>query len=158
MCGTLKLEGFKFNIGGEIPVYQREVQGLRRFLARWTGFAQEEKLSWWQRPGDQIVFGKIEAFWEHGQELDVEQGSAANFLLLNREVYIGAGEIIARPGEVKLITRRPATDYERRLHNRFPIILSKKVEGRTQRIVFEGRQGTLWSTAQDHQRGIRQGY
>lgn len=119
MCSTLKYGHRTMRVGavvqGRVWKSDRVVQG------KWTGFIREERLKWWR---EQTDLTPIEVFATSFTQHDVAFDVPGKILLgyqIQAEVYYG-NKCIGYPGEIKLITRKSANEYESSIHTRWPVV------------------------------------
>lgn len=117
MCGSLKFENMTARIGNYIPVANM-VTG-QKGQCIWSGFAKEEKLKFWKMQGLVYLAVCVNSFTEQSTEFCVPHDKLLGIGLL-KDVHV-RGKLIAPNRSMKLVTRPPASDFEKRLHNRWPI-------------------------------------
>jgi hypothetical protein len=119
MCGTLKHE--KRNLKPGNPVPYTAVESGKSGQAKWSGFAQNESLAeFWSKASEfALVRIEVDSFNEQGVELKLK-GSLKG-IGLRKDVAV-KGRIIGRKGEVKIVTRPPMNDFERKIHKRWPVV------------------------------------
>jgi len=117
MCGTLKLEKFKSKIGEPVVVIGTKGQGS----ATWSGFAKRSRLDFWKRRGEtKNVAIRASSFIEGKVEFKVP-GGLMKGVGLKRNVMVG-GRLVGPRNTVKLVTRPPKSDFEKRIHDRWPVV------------------------------------
>jgi len=132
MCGTLKFENMTARIGNLIPYSTVYCDGK----GTWSGFIQEEKASWWA--GYVVAQAKIfaSAFTEKPRNdisviFELPQGTNLIAAVLRQNVIV-RGRVIGARGDVKIVTRAPGSEFEKKIHKRWPLVMH---QGR--RLVFE---------------------
>lgn len=107
-------------VGEHIPI--QNPYTMKQGKAIWSGFATEEKQYWWKEKGKAItVHGKIESFTEQGKEILVPKEANLIGLGLRKDVVVN-GKTIGPVKSVKIMTRPAATPFEKKLHDRWPVI------------------------------------
>jgi len=117
MCGTLKFEKRASRIGDLVSVFALNTN--RQGTAKWSGFAQEEKLYWWLRSGVPVHI-MTHSFLERDLEFGVP-GMRIQAIGIKKDVWVN-NKLIAPARSVKLVTRVPLSDYESRIHKRWPLV------------------------------------
>ena len=124
MCSESRREGLAHRLGNIVQIYFQTRPELAE--ARWTGYAQESKLAWWLQASQGIKgFMLADSFTEQGKEFRVETGKI-QAIFINKPVILSENKTIAAPGEIKIITRAAVSDFERRIHSRWPIVELEK--------------------------------
>lgn len=117
MCGTLKHEKFKSKVGEPVLVVGNKGQGT----ATWSGFAKRSRLDFWARRGEtKRVAVKASSFVEGKVEFRVP-GGLMQGVGLKRDVMVG-GRLVGPRNTVKLVTRPPMSDFEKQIHDRWPLV------------------------------------
>ena len=127
MCRSLTFDGRTYDVQDNILITDHK--GQRR-TAKWVGRAKRERLQWWKSRGkvksvlihaETFLHGKIE------QQLRVEHKR-----LLGIEVFQVCrdkdGQIVARPGDVLIVTRPTRTTFESAVDERWPVAVPPKDE------------------------------
>jgi len=120
MCKTLKLKKFKSKVGEPVLVIGTKGQGT----ATWSGFAKRSRLDFWRRRGEvKNVAVRANSFIEGKVEFRVP-GGLMRGVGLKRDVMV-AGKLVGPRNTVKLVTRPPKSDFEKRIHDRWPVVKLK---------------------------------
>jgi len=126
MCGTVKFgrgDTSIAKIGDPVPVVN--ILDKRQGSAEWSGFAKQERTSWWIRQGKPVPVSLcITTFVEGSSEFKIPAESTVCGLGLTQDVKV-QGKVIGRAHTVKVLTREPKNDLERKIHNRWPVVLDK---------------------------------
>lgn len=121
MCGTLKYGRGPTSvakIGDPIPV--RNTLSGQEGRAIWSGFAQQEKLSWWETKSNGIpVSLLIDTFVEGKVTFRVPTEEIVG-LGLRRDVFVN-GKQVGWANTVKIVTRPAQGTFEKGIHSRFPL-------------------------------------
>ena len=121
MCGTLKFENRAHMVGNIIPIVN-PANG-KQGMARWSGFAQNEKLGYWRQYGKAVDIN-IPATRIVEQNIELRLRGTLQALGIKSTVNVH-GRIIAVAGEVKVITREPLSEWEKKIHHRWPLVLEE---------------------------------
>lgn len=118
MCSSLKLEKFKSKIGEPVLVIGTKGQGT----AIWSGFAKRSRLDnfWKPRGLAKNVAVMVNSFIEGKVEFRVP-GGLMRGIGIKRDVKV-AGRLVGPMDSVKLVTRPPKSDFEKRIHDRWPVV------------------------------------
>lgn len=126
MCGTLKFEKKTAKIGSSVPAVNLRLGS--ELEAIWSGFVRTEKLAWWKKNGRaETVVIRPSHFDEQGKTFKVTKGAVILGLLLGADVMIG-GKLVARAGEIRIITRAAETNTEKEVHHRWPVVLTRNTK------------------------------
>lgn len=122
MCGNLKTSQNNIKFGNLVQV--TNVEDGRTGKAKFTGFAKTESLKefWSQATDFASVNVNAESFSEKGVNFTIRGTLKA--IGLQRDVAV-RGRIIGRKGEVKIVTRAPLNDFEKKVHKRWPLVETK---------------------------------
>lgn len=118
MCGTLKFENRAHKVGNIIPVINRATNKWGN--ARWTGFAQCERMEFWRTSGKAVDIS-IPADRMIEQNIEFRLKGTLKALGIKNTVNVH-GRIVANAGEVKIVTRAPLSTFERKIHHRWPVV------------------------------------
>lgn len=124
MCGTIKHEGVAKKMGNIFRIYPAYAGSVAWSSAdrHWSGFMQFERADWWKTKADCFpVVIPATSFSEGKYELHVPGGMLAGYLL-DRPIILN-GRCIAPGDSFKIVTRGPISDFEKKVHNRWPYIL-----------------------------------
>jgi len=122
MCGKIKIEETAYQIGSSIPTLSLRMGADSEAI--WSGFARTEKLAWWRKAGrGEMVVIPGTHFNEQGTEFRVGDTGKILGMLLGSDVEI-EGKIVARAGEVRVVTRSAETTTEKNIHDRWPVVLT----------------------------------
>lgn len=123
MCGSLNLEGVSHRIGDPVRV----TNTLKRSegLVRWSGFIRLELEDWWIRKGRAIpLLVHASSFVEQGHIFRVPSGRIDAYGL-QQSVFVthqGQQKQVGWKHTVKILTRAPRSEFERRIHKRWPVV------------------------------------
>lgn len=119
MCSSSKREGIKTFVKDH-PKLEVVYQG-KSGKAQLSGFAQVEKIGYWREQADAVNVNILaDSFCEGDVEVKVPTGRIAA-LGLRREVKIN-GTIIGNAKSVRILTREARTNFEKKLHHRWPLV------------------------------------
>ena len=107
-------------IGNRIPVINpsNNLEGN----AVWSGFATEERQMWWQENGEAITINaKVTSFIEKNTEVKIPEGATMAGVGLRKDVIV-QGKVIGPIKSVKLLTRSAVTEFEKKIHKRWPLV------------------------------------
>jgi hypothetical protein len=137
MCGSLKHENTISKIGERVDI-TNVLTGKTGKLV-WSGFAQQERLNWWLKQGaTNGVVILADSFVEGKAEFKIP-GSVVSAIGLRKDVFV-KGKLIGRAGTVRIVTRAASTDFEKTVHDRWPMVLSTD----NRMIQFNGPQMELF--------------
>lgn len=121
MCGTLRFgrdDTSVAKIGNPVPV--RNVLTGAEGRAVWSGFAQQEKLSWWEDRGNGVPIAILaDTFVEGHVEFRIPTGELTG-LGLRRDVFVN-GKQVGWRHTFKIVTRPAQGTFEKGIHSRFPL-------------------------------------
>ena len=130
MCGTLKFEGLAKKKGDLVLTH--DVQDGKTIKAHWGGFAQAESVqSFWNRRADPhkgviIADSFVEGGYGSKAEIELSIPSHKIQAMLVRKDVLVDGRLVGKAGDVKIVTRAPRNDFEKSIHNRWPLVYIKK--------------------------------
>jgi hypothetical protein len=114
----IKYLGQDSQLGGFLQV--RNTENGKEGPARWAGFAKEEKLAYWKNKSSAVLLS-VKADSIEEQKLQLKLKGTISAIGLKKEVLVN-GRVIGRAGDVKILTREPMSDWERRVSDRLPIV------------------------------------
>jgi len=118
MCSTLYFENQDTTIGSRIFCIVPTLDKTKESI--WSGFCQIEKLDWWKKISNGVeVEVNVSAFQEGKYNFPVPGGKILG-LYLCKDVEVN-GKVIGKAGSCKLITRSAQSDFEKKVHSRFPV-------------------------------------
>jgi hypothetical protein len=112
MCGTVKHNSLIHKRGFAVITSEGS--------AIWSGFSTLEKADFWLSKGSKTEI-LVNSFTEGGLEISNPAGTFKG-LKLTKDVVI-SNKTIGRTGEVKIITRKPLTEFEKKIHHRWPVAI-----------------------------------
>jgi hypothetical protein len=132
MCGTLKFEDRVAKAGDLIQVNSANFP--QSYTMRpWWGFIRRENLEgFWKKskPMWVHIYG-LRSFIEQKTEVQVGPGLIMHAAALTRDVFV-RGKLVGRAGSVKILTRPAYSDFEKKIHHRWPLV----TEPAMKRIIF----------------------
>jgi len=121
VCGTLKHEKRAIKLGQLVDVYAPLTGRLGR--CAWSGHARREKLdSYWYQNDCVPVHLHVSSFVEQGWELWVPTGIIEG-IGLKKDIWVGSN-LIGTAKSVKIVTRPPLNEFEKKIHHRWPLVLT----------------------------------
>ena len=118
MCGSLRYNHKPSRLGDLLPVINPATG--KQGTAEWSGFAKSEKLAFWNRNGNAVPISVV-ANSIVEQNIELKLRGIIKAIGLKKDVYI-EGKLIGKAGSVKIVTRPPANEFEKRIHARWPIV------------------------------------